>query len=139
MSADAEGRPGREGAAPRLIAGRYALLSVLGVGGVGIVRRAEDRLTGTAVAVKTMRPGLLASEPRIRREIDALRLLRIPGVVALRDEVEEEQELHIVMDLVDGTAFPGRGAARSWDAVGPRARTLLETLGRVHAAGVVHR
>ena len=123
----------------RVIAGRYALSDVLGEGGSGIVRRARDLLLDAPVAVKSLLPGARAPEPRIRREIAALRLLRLPGVVTLRDDVREDGEIHLVMDLVEGTDFPGQGRASTWEAIGPLARSLLETLGHVHAAGVVHR
>jgi len=125
--------------AGRVIAGRYALADLLGEGGSGVVHAAEDLLLGVLVAVKTLRPGARAPEPRIRREIAALRLLRLPGVVTLRDEIREGDEVHLVMDLVEGAQFPGTGAMRTWESIGPLARSLLETLGRVHAAGVVHR
>jgi len=122
-----------------LIAGRYALAEVLGQGSAGVVRRAIDRLLGVPVAVKSLSPGAMSPEPRIRREIAALRLLRLPGVVTLRDEIREGDQVHLVMDLVEGSEFPGANAERTWDSIGPLARSLLETLGRVHAAGVVHR
>ena len=48
--------------------------------------------------------------PRIRREIAALRLLRLPGVAQLRDEGIEEGRPFLVMDLVQGAPFPGAPA-----------------------------
>ncbi len=123
----------------RVLAGRYELISLVGEGGAGLVYRAQDRVTGQTVAVKSLRPGYATAMPRVRREIAALRLLRIPGVVTLLDEVEEGEEVHLVMDFVNGTHFPGDGIELDWDHVAPTVRALLETLGRVHAAGVIHR
>ncbi len=139
MEAGADGQIASEEAPRTVLAGRYELYEVLGRGGSGVVWRARDLFAGVDVAVKTMRPGYLNSEPRVRREIAALRLLRIPGVVTLRDEVEADETVHLVMDLIEGTSFPGEGVDGAWEQAAPRVRSLLETLGRVHAAGVVHR
>ncbi len=123
----------------RILGGRYELRGELGRGAAGVVWRGEDLFAGGAVAVKSVKRSLLSSEPRLHREIAALRLLRLPGVVTLRDEVTDGDATHLVMDLVDGTEFPGDGRARDWESIAPLIRSMLETLGRVHAAGVVHR
>ena len=123
----------------RLIAGRYALDDILGRGGGGQVYRATDRLTGENVAVKLL--GRLHGESlaKVRREITALRWLRLPGVVQLRDSGLAGGEYFLVMDLVEGRPFPGPRAPVPWEALAPTATELLEVLARVHLAGVVHR
>jgi tetratricopeptide (TPR) repeat protein len=124
---------------PTPLAGRYALGEELGRGGGGIVRKAIDLLTGETVAIKTIHLDARHPEPRTRREAAAMRLLRVPGVVALRDEVVLGDETHFVMDLVDGRPFPGPLPENVWERIAPRVRGLFEVLARVHAAGVVHR
>jgi hypothetical protein len=120
------------------IADRYELLRVLGRGGHGDVWEATDHLLGASVAIKLLDAG--AGEPaRIRREVAALRLLRLPGVVRLIDEGFERGIHFVVMERVEGLPFPGKAPRGSWAALaGPTVR-LLQTLGRIHAAGIIHR
>ncbi|MEZ4299014.1 MAG: serine/threonine-protein kinase [Polyangiaceae bacterium] len=119
------------------LADRYRLLRVLGRGGHGEVWEAEDRLTSTLVAVKLLRSS--GVEPaRVRREVSALRLLRIPGVVQMLDEGVDGDTAFVVMERVQGDPFPGH-ERRAWADLAPAATSLLETLSRVHQIGVVHR
>jgi tetratricopeptide (TPR) repeat protein len=127
------------GEGARLIAGRYQLRAQLGEGGHGDVWEAIDRLTHGAVAVKLLRPGPRSQRARVRREVSALRLLRIPGVVALLDEGMSDEQPFLVMERVEGRPFPGAPVPCRWPVVAKPAVALIETLARVHAAGVVHR
>lgn len=117
--------------------GRYRLGPVIGVGGFGQVHEAVDRLTGEPVAIKfvaALSPGELA---RARRELAALRRLRLPGVVRLRDDGLDAGAWFMVMDLVDGGRFDAPRAG-GWDAWSAPVLELLEILARVHLAGVLH-
>ncbi len=129
-----------EPVALRTIGGRYELLSQIGVGGHGEVWSAHDALTGAEVAVKLLK-GVSPSaySPRVRREIAALRLLHVPGVVRLLDEGAEGDKVFVVMERLHGESFPGRPTPCAWDDIAETTVALLETLGRIHAAGVVHR
>jgi len=120
-----------------MVARRYRLTRLLGRGGHGGVWEALDSLTGTTVAVKVL--GDNASTSQVRREVSALRLLRVPGVVRLFDEGVDRGSGFLVMERVEGTAFPGALTERSWPALAGITAGLLETLARVHAIGVVHR
>ena len=148
--ADARRRPDlarttpREGtttdAAPEgtVVAGRYRLDEALGSGGAGVVHAATDLVTGGRVAVKLLHGGASSASPRVRREVAALRLLQIPGVVALLDEGVYGATPFFAMELVHGRPFPG-AERPAWHELAPSVFSLLETLARVHAAGVVHR
>lgn len=103
-----------------------------------------DELTGREVACK-LHPRASAS-PRLRAEVAALRLLRLPGVARLLDEGREGEMAFLVMDLVEGRPFPGAAADRAdphgrvpWSALESTVVSLLEILARVHERGVVHR
>jgi hypothetical protein len=122
-----------------VIAERYELRDVIGSGGASRVFAARDRVTGAEVAVKLLEGAPSKVELRVHREISALRLLRLPGVVSLLDDGVHEGERFLVMDLVPGAPFPGAATPSSWDALSPLVLSLLEILARVHAAGVVHR
>jgi hypothetical protein len=131
------------GAAPdrpgKLLVGRYRLHAPLGGGAHGDVWEADDSLAGERVAVKLLKPRASAHAARIRREVAALRLLRLPGVVRLLDEGVDDGRAFLVMERVDGTPFPGRPTPAEWTSIEGVTVSLLESLARVHAAGVVHR
>jgi hypothetical protein len=124
-----------------LVAGRYRLLKRIGRGGQAEVWEAEDEIARARVAIKVLDGlhGLQAA--RVRREIAALRVLRLPGVVSLLDEGLDEAGAYIVMERLEGHPFPGppREGAWRWEEIEGTALLLLETLARVHAAGVLHR
>lgn len=127
------------GDTPRTIAGRYKLGTALGAGGCGEVFRGKDLLKGGTVAVKVLSPMSTEQLARVRREIAALRILHLPGVVRLIDDGVDDGDHFIVMELVEGTRFPGEGTDGTWATVGPRAVRLLEALALVHTAGIIHR
>ena len=123
---------------PRL-AGRYQLLELVGRGSGGEVYRAHDPVEGRDVAVKRFRMEGEGIRGRVRREVAALRLLDLPGVVRILDDGEADGDPFVIMELVEGKPFPGALAELSWETVKGRTLALLEILARVHDAGVVHR
>ncbi len=124
----------------RTVGGRYALLHSIGRGGHGEVWAALDALTGAEVAVKLLRDASRGTfSARVRREIAALRLLHVPGVVRLLDEGADAEGAFVVMHRIHGTPFPGCATPCAWEQLVETTVALLETLGRIHAAGVVHR
>jgi serine/threonine protein kinase len=125
--------------ATRTIAGRYRMEALLGRGGNGEVWEAHDALTGEMVAVKLLGHGPGFQAARVRREVAALRLLRLPGVVRLIDEGVDAGRAFLVMERIEGCPFPGIPTPCAWSAMAGAAVALLEALARIHAAGVVHR
>ena len=121
----------------RVLAGRYELGAALGSGGQGSVYRARDLLTGDELAVKMLPVLSTAARHRVNLEITALRWLRMPGVVQLRDDGVVDDMIFLVMDVVEGRPFPV--GPLSWSELRPYALAILETLQAVHSAGVIHR
>jgi eukaryotic-like serine/threonine-protein kinase len=133
----------------RLIAGRYAVLTEIGRGGMGVVWLAEDRTIGRRVAIKELHlpddvgPGEKAVyEERVLREARAAGRLNDPGVVTVYDVLQEAGATYIVMELIQATTLSqlvqDRGPLTQ-DAVARIAGQLLSALEVAHAAGVVHR
>lgn len=129
-----------EGQGAACVAGRYRLIERLDPGGTAEVWTARDVLGGEDVAVKLLSAGTDAV--RLRAEVSALRLLKLPGVSRLLDEGTYGGRPFLVMELVPGKPFPGalgwRGP-KPWESLHQTSVALLEILARVHLRGVVHR
>ncbi len=118
------------------LGGRYLLGAPLGAGSHGWVFAATDGITGRSLAIKTLRPSPARDRLATRAEMAALRRLRLPGVVRLLDEGEDDGIAWLAMEQVSGRPFPG-GLA-TWTELRDPLIGLLVNLSRVHAAGVVH-
>ena len=124
----------------------YEIIRRIGRGGMGVVDLARDD-QGREVALKRLSlhgtPEELAkARLRIRREAEVLQQLDHPGVVNLRDVVDEDDDLILVMDYL-----PGGNLAQRVNEQGPLAPAeveeladqLLDALAAAHRQGIVHR
>ena len=132
-----------------LLAGRYRLGAVIGVGGMGVVWRGHDELLGRDVAVKEMiwPPHLTEQERQIAcrratREAQMAGRLSHRNVVRIYDIVEEDGHPCIVMEFL-----PYKSLREILDEEGPvppdRAAQIglgvLGALSAAHAEGILHR
>jgi hypothetical protein len=127
---------------PAVLGGRYELGATLGSGASAVVRRAWDRVSGRAFAVKLFHAGASAHDcRRQQREMRALAALHHPGLVGLYDGGVEAGRPYIVTDLVEGPSLAERIARRPLDADEVRrlGARLADALAHVHASGIVHR
>lgn len=125
-----------------LVADRYRLAGILGVGGVAEVRRAWDTVLRRAVAIKLLRNGYDAADRRrFDNEIHTLAGLSHPGLVSVYDAGTIGPTPFVVMQLVDGSTLRDRIAYGPLPitVVCELGRSLAEALGHVHTHGVVHR
>jgi len=128
-----------------VIANRYRLDELIGRGGMAAVYRAWDVPLARPVAVKLLRPEILADPDlafRFRREAHAATVLRHPNVVACLDTGREGDQPYLVMDLVDGEDLAAR--LRRDGALPPAEATRIAIdvargLAVAHARGIVHR
>jgi Protein kinase domain len=124
--------------------GDYELIEEIARGGMGVVYRAKQVSLDRTVALKMMRPGLLATEHEIRRFLSEARTaagLHHPNIVAIH-EVGEFDGLHYFsMDFVEG---PNLSALiRAW-AISPveaarYVQILAEAVHYAHTRGILHR
>ena len=126
-----------------LLASRYDLGPLVGLGGTAQVYRAWDHEDGCPVAVKIFRPGsALAPGYGGARELEALTGVRHAGLVGVRGAGVDPQGCpFVVMDLVDGQSLSARLHDGPLDtaAVTRLGAVLADALAVVHARGVVHR
>ncbi|MEU5693934.1 serine/threonine-protein kinase [Actinosynnema sp. NPDC020468] len=137
------------GPQPRVIAGRYTLLSELGRGGMGVVWRAQDNVIGRHVAIKELHlPDGIAHEERrvleerVLREARTAGRLNDPGIVTVFDVVAEGGMTYIVMELVEAQTLStliNQHGPMPQDRVISIAMQSLSALECAHQAGIVHR
>ena len=128
-----------------VLAGRFAVQSEIGAGGMGIVYRAVDRTLGETVALKMLRPEAVAVDPQARERFkDEIRLARRVSqrnVVRTHDMGESDGVPFITMEYVEGsslaTVLRTRGALPR-PAVLSIAKQLCRAMRAAHEQGVVH-
>jgi len=123
--------------------GRYAIVRKLGQGGMGVVYAARDERLERDVAVKTMStPGRdETARKRFWREARAAASVNHPNVCHIYEIGENEGELFIAMELLEGEALSDRlrqGPMRVSEAV-PIGLGTLAALQALHSRGIVHR
>lgn len=128
-----------------VLGGRYRIVSRLGIGGMGVVYRADDLALGVPVALKLLRPELAHREDvfeRFRQELLLARQVSSPRVVRIHDLARHDGRWVISMDFVDGESLDKRidrdGSLPVADAL-RIARQIAEGLAAAHAKGVIHR
>ncbi len=128
-----------------LTLGRYALLDLLGEGGMGRVFKALDTRLGREVALKVIRKEKLTRPSvlrRFQREMEAAAKLSHPNVVLAFDADEANGVHFYAMEYVEGTDLTKLVQSRGPLAV-PQACDYVRqaALGLQHAAeqGLVHR
>jgi tetratricopeptide (TPR) repeat protein len=128
-----------------VLAGRFRIESMLGIGGMGVVYRAYDLSLDVNVALKLLRPEL-ARRPeafeRFRQELLLARQVSSPHVVRIHDIAQQDGRWFISMDFVDGQSLERRmdeGGKLAVDEALSITRGLLEGLAAAHQSGVVHR
>ena len=130
----------------RILSARFEIVRLIGVGGMGAVYEATDRiLAGRAVALKVLLPSLTSSpeaHERFTREVMVTRELRHPGIVSVYDVGVEGDLLYLTMEYVDGeNAGEWRrrqgGRIDAKNACGFMCK-VGEALRHAHENGVIH-
>jgi serine/threonine-protein kinase len=128
-----------------IFGGRYRILSELGSGGMGIVYKAHDLELGDLVALKMLKPGMLADAEqldRLKSEIRLARRITHPNVLRTFDFGEVDGRAYISMEYVRGLTlrYLLNETRRMPYSAGLRiARQLCAGLAAAHEVGVLHR
>ena len=127
--------------------GRYMVLDLIGVGGMGVVCTAYDPKLDRKVAIKLLKERTsderrnTMGRARLVREAQALAKLSHPNIITVHDVDTHEDRLFIAMEYVQGQTLADwlEAQSRPW-------REVLDVFGHAgaglaaaHAAGVTHR
>jgi len=139
------GRKILQGKVGELFFGPFALLDKLGEGGMGKVYRARRQTDGAIVALKVVRPHLLA-HPLIRRryerEVAAALSLNHPNIVQVYEAGQHEGRHYLVMEFIDGIDLSRLGKEYRPLAIPEACEYIRQSalgLHHAHERGFVHR
>jgi serine/threonine-protein kinase len=125
--------------------GRYAILNVVGKGGMGVLYRAHDAVLERDVALKMMLVDFshdTAARERFQREARAVARLQHRNVVTIHELGEVEGTPYIVMEFLGGRdldALLKEGADLTLAKKLEIAAQVCEGLAYAHEQGIVHR
>src|SRR5712675_894571 len=126
------------------VLGHCRVLAKIGEGGMGVVYRAYDEVLHRDVALKVVKKNAdldTSSSERLLHEARASSSLAHPNICTIHEVGENEGELFIVMELVEGKSL----RAMCGDAgLPPESRLrygvqIASALARAHDRGIVHR
>lgn len=130
--------------APGTVLGRYEIVDLLGVGGMGEVYLAKDGQLDRKVAIKVLTARYESSEENVRRfvqEAKAASALNHPNILTIHEIGATETSHYIVSEFVDGHRL--RTVIEKEKLELPRilsiAIQVAEALSAAHEARIVHR
>lgn len=129
----------------QIIDGRYRVLEIIGIGGMGTVYRVEQLMLKREYALKTLNSANMSevSWMRFQKEARAANILDHPHLVKVHDiGVMEGRLPYILMDYCDGITLAQRlkqGGPMPLAEALPLFTKVCLALGYAHSKGVVHR
>ncbi|GKV25738.1 hypothetical protein SLEP1_g35133 [Rubroshorea leprosula] len=124
----------------------YELGRELGRGEFGITYLCTDKETGEALACKSISKKKLRTAidiEDVRREVEIMKHLpKHPNIVSLKDTYEDDNAVHLVMELCEGGELFDRIVARGHyteRAAAAVTKTIVEVVQVCHKHGVMHR
>jgi serine/threonine-protein kinase len=121
--------------------GKYPILGILGVGGMGVVYRGMDQSVGREVAIKTLTEATEELRQRFLMEARS-GVLNHPNIVTVYDFGEQDGLPYIVMEYLPGDSLENllrKGHNFSLIEKLDTIRQLCLGLGYAHRKGVIHR
>jgi serine/threonine protein kinase len=120
----------------------YKILEKLGEGGMGEVFKAQDSKLDRFVALKFLPSQFIATEEekaRFIQEAKAASAMNHPNVCTIYDIQENNGQLFIVMEFIDGVTLRNNKQPLSEKRILDIGVQVAEGLGAAHEKGIVHR
>ena len=126
------------------VLGHCRVVAKIGEGGMGVVYRAYDEVLHRDVALKVVKKDAHLDRPsseRLLHEARASSSLSHPNICTIHEVGENEGELFIVMELVDGKSLRAMCADAGLppESVLRYGVQIASALARAHDRGIVHR
>src|SRR6266498_4712912 len=121
--------------------GHYAIVSLLGTGGMGEVYLARDTKLPRKVALKILSVRAEQTQRDMRRFVQEARTasaLRHPNIAHIYDIGESRGTPFIAMEYVDGVTLRKRKGMNLSEVL-KVSRDVASALTAAHAAGIIHR
>jgi serine/threonine protein kinase len=125
-----------------VLAGRFTLEALVGRGGMGIIYRATDALSGQPVALKLLHTQSADALQRFSREAAVLAKLRHPGIVSyIAQGATPDGSPFLAMEWLEGEDLARRLARQplSLEEALALLRNTSQALALAHQHGVIHR
>ncbi|HVJ26302.1 MAG TPA: serine/threonine-protein kinase, partial [Vicinamibacterales bacterium] len=124
--------------------GPFAILELIGSGGMGAVYRAHDARLRRDVAIKVLAPAFAGDPDRLHRfEQEALAVARLvhPNILSIHDVGRHDGAPYMVTELLEGETLADKikGRPLSVPKAVEYARQIARGLAAAHASGIVHR
>jgi len=122
----------------------YKVEELLGMGGMGVVYRARDTKLQRPVALKLLKPELVADPERKSRflvEARSAAAVTHPAIASVYDIDEADGTMFIAMEYIEGRTVGRLIAEGELDLQGAVeiGHQIAEGLARAHEAGIIHR
>ena len=129
----------------KLVGDRYLILSLIGLGGMGAVYRAEQVHLRKVMAIKLLHENLSARKQlisRFTREARAISRLSCPHTVMVYDFGRWGDLFYLVMELLEGESLDAileREGPMPAQRVAHIVLQMCDSLAEAHTAGIIHR
>lgn len=131
----------------KVIDGRFTIIELIGVGGMGAVYRAHQHSMDRDVALKLMKPEAAGDEQAVKRffrEARAASKLNNPHTITVFDFGQTSDGiLYIAMELLRGRSLSKElrdlGGPMPWQRAVRIIDQVLDSLDEAHAQGILHR
>ncbi|EFC42729.1 predicted protein [Naegleria gruberi] len=127
------------------IVANYEIMRTLGQGKYSKVKFGRDLETGETYAIKIMNLNYIKKEQmetQLKREIAIMKIMKHPNIVNLKEVLQTENNIYVIMELVTGgELFDRIVAAEKFDEITARRyfHQLVSAIEYCHNQGIAHR